>query len=173
MARIVLQIPVDILARLDEAALGPTGRSRLVRKMLERRLTHGPLIEPSKDHPSGSVQIHVRFGKDDTGAISQAARAAGMTRTEWIVAVVRAQLARRPQFARPDRILIVEAHRDLHRIRVLLTRLVENEVARGDVAGSLASDGGAVSVLADEVGQNMQALRQAFEGNFSYWAGEP
>ena len=152
----MLQLPPMVVARLDEAAGGPEKRSRFVRLVLERRLA-----AHSNGEGRADVQVNIRIGAKELGRTQRAATAAGMTRTEWIVALIRSHHFATPQFSRADRIALMEAHRELHRIGALLRSL-----AAGDAEAQILA---AVAEIEDQV----RALRCAVQGNFEYWRVGP
>ena len=156
MVQVMLQLPPMVVARLDEAAGGPEKRSRFVRLVLERRLA-----AHSNGEGRADVQVNIRIGAKELGRTQRAATAAGMTRTEWIVALIRSHHFATPQFSRPDRIALMEAHRELHRIGALLRSL-----AAGDAEAQILA---AVA----EIGDQLRALRCAVQGNFEYWGVGP
>lgn len=152
----MLQLPPMVVARLDEAAGGPEKRSRFVRLVLERRLA-----AHSNGEGRADVQVNIRIGAKELGRTQRAATAAGMTRTEWIVALIRSHHFATPQFSRADRIALMEAHRELHRIGALLRSL-----AAGDAEAQILA---AVAEIEDQ----LRALRYAVQGNFEYWGVDP
>lgn len=152
----MLQLPPMVVARLDEAAGGPEKRSRFVRLVLERRLA-----AHSKGEGRADVQVNIRIGAKELGRTQRAATAAGMTRTEWIVALIRSHRFATPQFSRADRIALMEAHRELHRIGALLRSL-----AAGDAKAQTLA---AVAEIEDQ----LRAHRYGVQGNFEYWRVGP
>jgi hypothetical protein len=86
-----------------------------------------------------------------------------------MVALLRRHRAAKPQFSRPDRTLIVEAHRELHRIAVLMQSVAERLSSREDSSG-VAELQARITSSISEVEHQMAAMRRAFEGNFAYWA---
>lgn len=153
----ILQLPPIVVVRLDEAAGGPEKRSRFLRLLLERRLA----AWPSGEQGRASVQVNIRIGAKELGRTQRAATAAGMTRTEWIVALIRSHHFATPQFSRADRIALMEAHRELHRIGALLRSL-----AAGDAEAQI------LAVVA-EIEDQLRALRYGVQGNLEYWRGGP
>ena len=166
MESLVLQLPADLLAKIDKVAGGPKRRSQFLRQVLTARLAMGQAHRnPGR---AGSLQIYVRLTPDELLDLDQAAAASGMPRSEWLVALLRRHRTAKPQFSRPDRTLIVEAHRELHRIAVLMRSAVERLSSRD--AGGVGELKAQLIGSASEVERQMGALRRAFEGNFAYWA---
>lgn len=100
---------------------------------------------------------------------AEAARA-GLSRTQWVVALVRRRLHGRPQLSPPEAVAFIEMQRDLRRIGVNL-----NQIARtvnATVPGGRAPDVELARVLAfaEEVRGGLSGLRRAFEGNLDYWS---
>ena len=162
-----MQLPPMVAIRLDEAAGGPQKRSRFVRLLLERRLAARPTCE----HGHASVQVNIRIGARELGRLQSAATAAGMTRTEWIVALIRRHHFATPQFPRADRIALMEVHRELHRIGALLRGLASGR----PMAGASASDdevGAQLLAAVAEIEHQLRGLRRGIEGNFEYWSAD-
>ena len=153
----MLQLPPMVVIRLDEAAGGPERRSRFLRLLLERRLA----VRSNGEQGRAAVQVNIRVGAKELGRIQRAATAAGMTRTEWIVALIRRHHFARPQFPRADRIALMEAHRELHRIGALLRSLAPGN-AEAQILAAVA-----------EIEDQLRALRRGVQGNFEYWSVDP
>ena len=93
-----------------------------------------------------------------------------MTRTEWIVALIRRHHLGTPQLARRDRIALMEAHRELHRIGIVLKGLASRQLMAGAPANPV--DAELLAIIA-EIERQMRGLRLAVEGNFEYWSVDP
>lgn len=157
-----------VAIRLDEAAGGPQKRSRFVRLLLERRLAACTPCE----HGHPSIQVNIRIAVKEFGRLQCAATAAGMTRTEWIVALIRRHHFATPQFPRADRVALMEAHRELHRIGGLLRGLASSRSMAG--APASADEVGAQLLAAvAEIEHQLRGLRRGIEGNLEYWSADP
>ena len=163
----MLQLPPMVVARLDEAAGGPEKRSRFVRLVLERRLA-----AHSNGEGRADVQVNIRIGAKELGRTQRAATAAGMTRTEWIVALIRRHHFATPQFPRTDRIALMEVHRELHRIGALLRGLASNR-SMVRTPGSDDEVGARLLAAVAEIEHQLRGLRRGIEGNFEYWSADP
>lgn len=164
----MLQLPPMVVVRLDEAAGGPEKRSRFVRLLLERRLAARPAGEQGR----ASIQVNIRIGAKELGRLQCAATAAGMTRTEWILALIRRHHFTTPQFPRADRIALMEVHRELHRIGVLLRGFASDKST--DRALSRVGDANAqIFAAIAEIEDQLRGLRCGIRGNFEYWSTDP
>ena len=167
MVQVILKLPPMVAIRLDEAAGGPQKRSRFVRLLLERRLAASAAYEQGQ----ASVQINIRVGAKELGRLQCAATAAGMTRTEWIVALIRRHHFATPQFPRTDRIALMEVHRELHRIGALLRGLASNR-SMVRTPGSDDEVGARLLAAVAEIEHQLRGLRRGIEGNFEYWSAD-
>lgn len=166
MVQVLMNFPQSLLLRLDEAVGGSQERSRFVRLLLERRLA-APIV-PEGSQPS--IQVNIRIGAKELRRVQLAAMAAGMTRTEWIVSLIRRHHLGTPQLARRDRIALMEAHRELHRIGIVLTGLAPRRLMAGAPANPV--DAELLAIIA-KIERQMRGLRLAVEGNFEYWSVDP
>jgi len=166
MESITFLLPSELVARIDQISGGPKRRSQFFRQVLTSRVAMGQAHRnPGR---GGSVQIYVRLAPDEVLDLDRVAATAGMPRSEWMVALLRRHRAAKPQFSRPDRRLIVEAHRKLHRIAVLMRSIVEHLLSREDSVSLVELQAQLIGAVS-EVERQMAAMRQAFEGNFAYW----
>lgn len=115
-------------------------------------------------------KLTLRLGAADLAAVEAAAVAIGLSRTQWVVALVRRWLHARPQLSPPEAAAFIEVQRDLRRIGVNL-----NQIARTvntTVPGGRTPDLELVRVaaFAEEVRGGLSGLRRAFEGNLDYWS---
>ena len=163
-----MHFPQELLLRLDEMAGGTQKRSRFVRLLLERRLAAPTIPEGHQ----ASIQVNIRIGAKELRRVQRAAMAAGMTRTEWIVALIRRHHLATPQLARRDRVALMEAHRELHRIGLVLKGLASRRWTAGAPVITDRVDSEILAMIA-EIERQMRGLRLAVEGNFEYWSVDP
>src|SRR5258707_4558279 len=90
MALISLRIPDEVAARLSAVAASEGGKSALLRRLIADALSASPArIAPL---PVGRPQkITVRFREREMRQVPEISHQRGMTRTGWIVALVRAR----------------------------------------------------------------------------------
>ena len=91
MALISLRIPDEVAARLSAVAASEGGKSALLRRLIADVLDASPArIAPL---PVGwPEKITVRLWESEMRQLADTARQRGMTRTGWIVALVRSRL---------------------------------------------------------------------------------
>ena len=91
MALISLRIPDEVAARLSAVAASEGGKSALLRRLIAGVLNASPArIAPL---PVGRPEkITVRFRESEMRQLAEISHQRGMTRTGWIVALVRSRL---------------------------------------------------------------------------------
>jgi hypothetical protein len=95
-----------------------------------------------------------------------------MTRTEWVVALIRRHHLATPQFSRMDRIVLMEVHRELHAIGALLRGLASDRSPDG-VSASDDEVGTRLMAAVAKIEQQLRGLRRGIKGNFEYWSVDP
>lgn len=170
MDRITVRLPPDLVRRFDAAAAERGGRSRLLRSLVESA-AQAPLPEPVQPLarlPTGKLTL--RLGEADLALLTAEAEAAGLSRTQWSAALIRARLHRRPQLTPADALALIEIRRELRRIGVninQIARALNTAVLEGAV---LDLELGRLGAFQAELGAWVEALGDAFRGNLDYWA---
>ncbi|WP_427788473.1 plasmid mobilization relaxosome protein MobC [Brevundimonas diminuta] len=170
MDRFTVRLPPDLACRFDAAASACGGRSRLLRRLIEASAgDEDPRSGPASAEPL-TGKLTLRLGAADLAAVEAEATRVGLSRTQWVVALVRRRLHGQPQLSPGEAVAFIEIQRDLRRIGVNL-----NQIARtvnATVPGGRAPGVELVRVLAfaEEVRGGLSGLRRAFEGNLDYWS---
>lgn len=170
MDRFTVRLPPDLARRFDAAASACGGRSRLLRRLIEDSAADGYTISEQASAEPLTGKLTLRLGAADLAAVEAFAVEVGLSRTQWVVALVRRRLHARPQLSPPEAAAFIEVQRDLRRIGVNL-----NQIARtvnATVPGGRAPDLDLTRVIAfaAEVRGGLSGLRRAFEGNLDYWS---
>ena len=170
MDRLTLRVPPDLVRRFDAAAAPQGGRSRLLRRLMEGA-AQAPLPERLEAAPERlSGKLGLRLAPADLVALEREAASRGQSRTQWAVALIRARLLDRPQFSRSEALTLIEIQRELRRIgvnvnqiaRALNTAVIDGAVLDLEVA-QLAAFG-------DEIRAHLTGVREAVQGNLTYWS---
>lgn len=173
MDRITLRLPPDLTRRFDAAAATQGGRSRLLRRLMEAA-ARAPLPAAEPAPPKAAMgKLTLRLPASDLAALAAEADALGLSRTQWVVALIRRRLYGRPQLSRPEAIAFVDVQRDLRRIGVnvnQIARALNVAVLEGSVLDLELAQLGAFQA---EIAAHLDGLRDAFAGNLAYWAVEP
>lgn len=173
MDRITVRLPPDLIRRFDAAAAERGGRSRLLRRLVERAAQASlpePVQAPSRLPTS---KLTLRLAEADLARLSAEAAAAGLSRTQWSVSLIRARLHRRPQLTPVEAVALIEIRRELRRIGVninQIARALNTAVMEGQV---LELELAQLAAFQAELGAWVEALGDALRGNLDYWAPGP
>lgn len=170
MALISLRIPDDVAARLSALAVSEGGKSALLRRLIREAV--GAPTQVSAPLPVGRPQkVTVRFRESEMRQLATVACDRGMTRTGWIVALVRSRLASPVQHSQSEQAVLRAIVRELNRIGGNI-----NQVARA--ANTSVLQGRAVAFDPSEISEAraiidvaLAQLRGALDGNADYWEG--
>jgi hypothetical protein len=168
MALISLRIPDDVAARFAVLAVTEGGKSALLRRLITDALDIQatgavplPIGRPEK--------MTLRFRENEMRQLSEIAQRRGMTRTSWIVALVRARLGSPVQTCPDEREALRAIVRELNRIGANI-----NQIARAANAG--VQQGKAIETGLSEIREvkgviesALTELRRIFVDNADYW----
>lgn len=172
MDRLTLRLSPDLVRRFDAAATGRGGRSRFLRSLMASAAQMS-LPEPDDPPPSAKTgKLTLRLSSRDLVLLEAQASAAGLSRTQWSVALIRRRLHDRPQFPPSEALAFIEVQRELRRIGVninQIARALNTAVMQGTV---LDLETAQLAAFADEIRAHIRGLRDAFEGNLAYWSAE-
>lgn len=172
MDRITLRLSPDLVARFDAAATDRGGRSRFVRRLMEEA-AQASLPEPRTAAPGRlSERLTLGLGASDLAALEVEARAAGLSRSRWALALIRHRLRGSPQFRAAETQALIEIRRELRRIGVninQIARAVNTAVLEGAVLGAELAQ---LAAHQAEIVGLVAALDEAFAGNLDYWRAD-
>ncbi|MGH6710494.1 MAG: plasmid mobilization protein [Bradyrhizobium sp.] len=168
MALISLRVPDEVAADFSALAATQGGKSALL-----RRLIGDALNATSARVPSLAVgrpeKVTVRFRESEMRQLAEIAHQRGMTRTGWIVALVRSRLGSPVQHSREEHAALRAIVRELNRIGGninQIARAANTSVLQGRaVEPDLSAIGEARTVIESALAQ----LRGALDGNADYW----
>ncbi|WP_292151839.1 plasmid mobilization relaxosome protein MobC [Brevundimonas sp.] len=170
MDRLTVRLSPDLARRFDAAAAVQGGRSRLLRRLIEGAAQASlPTAETASVSPF-SAKLTLRLGVDDLGLLEAAAADAGLSRTQWAVALIRRRLYDRPQLTPSDALAFIGIQRELRRIGVnvnQIARALNTAVLEGKV---LELELAQLDAFAAEIRGHLSGLQEAFRGNLDYWS---
>lgn len=170
MDRFTVRLPHDLARRFDAAAHGHGGRSSLLRRLIEASAAEvGSPADVVLPEPR-TGKLTLRLGADDLVALEAEAARIGLSRTRWVVALVRRRLHGGPQLSPPEAAAFLEIQRDLRRIGVNLNQIARTLHMRGARADAPGGEAARALAFAGEVRGGLADLRRAFEGNRDYWS---
>lgn len=168
MALISLRIPDDVAARLSVVAATEGGKSALLRRLIEEALNS----ESARTTPlpvGRSQKVTVRFRENELRQLAEVACQRGMTRTGWIVALVRSRLASPVQHSPEEHTALRAIIRELNRIGGninQIARAANTSVLQGRAVAPDLSEIRAASAVIERA---LAQLRGALDGNADYW----
>jgi hypothetical protein len=169
MAMFSVRVPDDLAGRFDAAADLQGGRSALLRRLILEAAAQPPDGAAGPRGPRSAARIMVRLEARDSASLAAEAARMGLSRSAWVAALVRRRVGGTPTFNRADALALAAVHGELRRVGInvnQIARALNTAVLEGRVLDlELAS----LAELQQEVHGHMLALREAFEGNLSYW----
>jgi hypothetical protein len=170
LALISLRIPDDVAARLAALAATEGGKSALLRRLIAEALdvrTAGaaplPIGRPEK--------VTLRFRESEMRRLAEVAHQRGMTRTGWIVALVRAQLGSSVQLSPDERDALRAIARELNRIGANVNQIARAANARNARCEGFPPSLSEIREVSLLVERTLNELRRAFNDNAAYWKG--
>jgi hypothetical protein len=168
MALISLRIPDEVAARFAALAVTEGGKSALMRRLIADALdVRSPCAAPLQIGRPEKVTLRLR--ESEMRQLAEIAQRRGMTRTGWIVALVRAQLGSPVQTCPDEREALRAIVRELNRIGANI-----NQIARAANAG--VQQGRAIETGLSEIREvkgviesALTELRRIFRDNADYW----
>jgi hypothetical protein len=168
MALISLRIPDDVAARFSALAVAEGGKSALMRRLIADALdVRSPCAAPLQIGRPEKVTL--RFRENEMRQLAEIAHRRGVTRTGWIVALVRARLGSPVQTCPGEREALRAIVRELNRIGANI-----NQIARAANAG--VQQGRAIETGLSEIREAkavvesaLTELRRVFDDNADYW----
>lgn len=173
MDRITVRLPPELTRRFDAAAASKGGRSRLLRKLIEREAEAALPDHPRTAPARLSGKLTLRLTPDDLACVDAEAAALGLARTQWVGHLIRGRLYGRPQLSPPETIALIEIRRELRRIGVnvnQIARALNTAVLEGAV---LDLEINQLAAHQAEIAVWVQAVGDALRGNLEYWAVDP
>jgi hypothetical protein len=170
MALISLRVSDEVAAEFSVLAATQGGKSALLRRLIAdaldapaRRILALPVGRPEK--------VTVRFRESEMRQLAEVSHQRGMTRTGWIVALVRSRLGSPVEHSPDEHAALRAIVRELNRIGGninQIARAANTSVLQGRaVEPDLSAIQEAKLVIETELAQ----LRNALNGNADYWDG--
>jgi hypothetical protein len=168
MALISLRVSDEVAAEFSVLAATQGGKSALLRRLIADALNASSVraVPLSVGTPQ---KVTVRFRESEMRQLAEIAHQRGMTRTGWIVALVRSRLGSPVQHSLEEHAALRAIVRELNRIGGninQIARAANTSVLQGRaVEPDLSAIGGARTVIELALAQ----LRGALDGNADYW----
>ncbi|MCK1552668.1 plasmid mobilization relaxosome protein MobC [Bradyrhizobium sp. 177] len=170
MALISLHVSDEVAAEFSALAATQGGKSALLRRLIADSLaTPAPRILAL---PVGRPEkVTVRFRESEMRQLAEVSHQRGMTRTGWIVALVRSRLASPVQHSPSEHDALRAIVRELNRIGGninQIARAANTSVLQGR---AVESDLSAIQEAKLVIEKELAHLRNALNGNADYWDG--
>ena len=156
--------------RIEELILEAGGRARAVLALMEHAAPEASTAEPSPADADGTrTVLVVRLTSDEARAVEAAHAARGMSRAEWVRAVLRRQISDQRPLSRVDRGYLRKAMGELQALRQELTRM-RAAVAHSAQAGrDLDAQLGRLGRFERKLVDVAEAIHRGFLGEDRYW----
>ncbi|MDA9408026.1 plasmid mobilization protein [Bradyrhizobium sp. CCBAU 45384] len=169
MALISLRVSDELAAKFSALAATQGGKSALLRRLIADALAApAPRIALPIGRPE---KVTVRFRESEMQQLAEVSQQRGMTRTGWIIALVRSRLGSPVQHSPNEHDALRAIVRELNRIGGninQIARAANTSVLRGRaVEPDLSAIQEAKLVIERELAQ----LRNALNSNADYWDG--
>ena len=160
MAFIGFRCPDRLAAKVHVAAATRGGVSRYLRSLAEADLGLEPFAPAAAR--GRSTKLSLRLGEREVQQLDELAAETGLLRTQYVVALIRRRLQRRPTFDRRSADALLEIRRELRRLGENFRDLA----ARGGGEGVTPLE---LNQLRTELRARVESVREALAGNLSYW----
>lgn len=171
-ATLTIRLDADALAAFDSFAVGRSGRSALLRQMIEQALL-ASAGRPFIDRPEGTARnrISLRFTDVEIAVIMHRASQRSTDRAGWIKALVRRHLALKSRVddgllaeLAPIRMQLLRIGRNLNQaMKAANLRMMED----GDK--QIGNDLRRIADMRMEISEQVAAVGDAMRGDASYW----
>jgi Bacterial mobilisation protein (MobC) len=168
MALISLRISDEVAARLSAVAASEGGKSALLRRLIADVLSASPArIAPL---PVGRPQkITVRFRESEMRQLAEISNQRGMTRTGWIVALVRSRLGSPVQHSPGEHASLRAIVRELNRIGGNINQIAQAANTSVLQGRAVEPDLSVIREAKTVIELALAQLRGALDGNADYW----
>jgi predicted DNA binding CopG/RHH family protein len=112
------------------------------------------------------IRIEIRVTHAELEVVEQRAEASGLTSNRWIVALIRAQLMREPQFGVHEMQLLSDSNQQL----AVISRWL-GQLAREGIAVSMAPNVGSdIGAIRNQIDVHLRAVATVIRANLDRWS---
>ena len=112
------------------------------------------------------IRIEIRVTHAELEAVEQRAEASGLTSNRWIVALIRAQLMREPQFDVHEMQLLSDSNQQL----AVISRWLGHLAREGNAVRMVANGGRDIGALRDQIDVHLRAVAAVIRTNLDRWS---
>ncbi|WIW50454.1 plasmid mobilization relaxosome protein MobC (plasmid) [Bradyrhizobium sp. 62B] len=170
MALISLRVSDEVAAEFSALAATQRGKSALLRRLIAEalaapapRILECPVGRPEK--------VTVRFRESEMRQLAEVSHQRGMTRTGWIVALVRSRLASPVQPSPGEHEALRAIVRELNRIGGNINQIARAANVSVLQGRAVEPDLSAIQEAKLVIEKELAQLRNALNGNMDYWDG--
>lgn len=161
MAFIGFRCSDPLAARVHAAAASKGGVSRYLRALAEAAVGADP-VTASTQSRGRSIKLSLRIGEREAAQLDALAIETGLPRTQYVVALLRRRLQRRPAFDTRSSEALLEIRRELRRLGENFRQLA----GRGGGDGVTRAE---LEALRLEIRAQMDDVRARLSGSLTYW----
>jgi hypothetical protein len=112
------------------------------------------------------IRIEIRVTHAERKVVEQRAQASGLTCNRWIVALIRAQLMRAPQFGAHEMRLLSESNQQL----AVISRWLGHLAREGVTAGMAPNGGRDIGAIRNQIDVHLRAVAAVIRANLDRWS---
>ncbi|MGL9623023.1 plasmid mobilization relaxosome protein MobC [Bradyrhizobium sp. U531] len=170
MALISLRVSDEVATEFSALAASQGGKSALLRRLIAEALAT-PVPRISVLPVGRPEKVTVRFRESEMRQLAEVSQQRGMTRTGWIVALVRSRLASPVQHSPSEHEALRAIVRELNRIGGNINQIARAANASVLQGRAVEPDLSAVQEAKLVIEKELAQLRNALHGNADYWDG--
>ncbi|MFK4531993.1 DNA-binding transcriptional ArsR family regulator [Bradyrhizobium ottawaense] len=170
MALISLRVPDEVAAEFAVLAANQGGKSALLRRLIADALA-APVPRISALPVGRPEKVTVRFRESEMRQLAEISHQRGMTRTGWIVALVRSRLGSPVQHSPNEHDALRAIVRELNRIGDNINQIARAANMSVLQGRAVEPDLSAIQEARMVIERELAQLRSALQGNADYWDG--
>lgn len=172
MATFIVRLPDDLAARFDVVAASYGGRSKALRLVIDEACKQ--VKPPPVQASGGRYRVEIKLTEKDGSRLEAMAEERGLTRTDWIVAVVQTRLNGAPVPQRDALQELIDIRRELRAIGKNVNQAVKALHAANmeESRLELGREAARVTSMKVAIDEQIAAIGGALRGDLVYWQAD-